>query len=339
MRTISVVLLATACSGCGIASWETITRDNYLGRPISTFESTWGQPAEKRNLADGTTEYVYNLQQISISSESCRQFWIVDTKGVALRGIHKKNTCSGKLALDHISAMTLQMQESDWRAKKKASLERLRPGDSVPQVKITFADWTMFSDREIRTANGIETGYRLLTYRESAPRGKGDLITLVFWDGKYQTNVSVPPDDLEPILFDDFVAGLYRAGKISLRQVVELKHDKWFEMHRVTPDQYEDELFLFQLWQAQRVDKAESTMEEYRYQVSQKHRQLEEARHEKRLGERMIEVQRQEAAATRGAILSAALINSFKPVYTPPPSTRMTCTTRGYGSYVTTECY
>jgi hypothetical protein len=228
-------------------------------------------------------------------------------------------------------------------------VELLAKGDSREVALSKLAKNTPDAQTAIMFPGNVDTGYFLISYEGFVPdfpvKSYGVYVTLVFQDGQYISYRNATLADTELTLFNDLVDGLYKNGKLSFSDSVKLKSDEWFSIKEVSPSAYDNELLLFQIWQAQRVDRKESSIQEYQYLITRKYRELQESAQQIRASNELaeerreqIELQRQSVAMQRNALISQALMNTFRASYSPTIPSTITCNSSGYGVYVTTTC-
>lgn len=247
-----------------------------------------------------------------------------------------------------------KQQQAELEERRTVRVELIEKGDSVEAVKAKLAKNNPSGETSVLFPGNVETGYFVLGFDGHIPEATDiEHVSLVFLDGRYQTFMPMDIQETELTLFDDVVAGLYKSNNISFQDAEKLRSDKWFSVRAVEPDIYDKELVLFQLWQAQRVDKKESTVQEYRYLVSQKFRELQESREKKQMSSELLRLGQQEAEyrqqqlqlqqesvrLQRSALISQAIMNTFLTTYTPAYPRIITCRSNSYGSYVSTTCY
>lgn len=265
--------------------------------------------------------------------------------------------CSSLTACAERRARQLALNEQrrqHFEKRLTIQVDLLKEGDSIETVKSKMTNNFLTRKVSVLFPNNVETGYFILEFHgHTLDAPKINHMSLVFLDGRYQTFMLMDIQEAELTLFDDVVAGLYKSNNISFQDAEKLRSDKWFSVHAVEPDIYDKELVLFQLWQAQRVDKKESTVQEYRYLVSQKFRELQESREKKqmnsellRLGQQeaehrqqQLQLQRESVSLQRSALISQTIMNAFLTTYTPAYPRTITCRSNSYGSYVSTTCY
>ena len=230
-----------------------------------------------------------------------------------------------------------------------STLENLSEATTPQMLKHALAD---YEDPQRQWAMsipaGLDTGYEFLSYY-SPDSGS---LTFVFFGGHYLTHTDTDPRNAELMVFEDYSRRLFDARGISFRTLVEWRKLKWFEVNAINPSQYDTELYLYQLWQAERVDNGQSSMTEYQFQVAQKERQLREAQQGSALADQlmasanrtaeyqaeMLKLQSKSVALQREAV-SLARLNAFASSYRPQASTFIHCTSTSYSTYsVSTTC-
>lgn len=249
-----------------------------------------------------------------------------------------------------------ELQRLHLEPSRTVSVDTVAVGDSVEAVKAKLASYGVPVEQgSVRTHDGTEMPYFLVTYNGHPPNVGSEFVTFVFFNGAFVLNTLQDRTDTELLLFADYIHGLWEAKKISFRKYIEWKRDKWFQAKNIAPDVYDEEFYLYQLWQAERVDMKQSTLAEYHFLVKQKDREIAQARANQALAEEqrdlakrtasyqaeMVSLQRQANIQQRRAnnIAEAALLKGFSYRPTFPRTINCTSYTSFAGYSTTTTCY
>lgn len=255
-----------------------------------------------------------------------------------------------------LTSENYRLSELHLQPGRTMNLEALKVGDSVTGAKAKLASYgAPLEEGPVKTPEGLNIGYYLASY-DGHPKGVGaERVTLIFFNGAYISYMLQDRGDTELLVFDDYTNKLWEARKISFRDYVEWKKLKWFAVRNVAPDAYDEELFLYQLWQAERVDNRGSTLTEYRFLIKEKDRQIAEARANEERAEaqvassqraaayqaQMVSLQQQSVDQQRRANMSLALLTAFSATYKPALPRTINCTSyKSFSGYsTTTTCY
>jgi len=229
-------------------------------------------------------------------------------------------------------------------------------GDAVVAAKTKLASYGQpLEEGAVKTPEGLAIGYYLVTY-DGHPKNIGSsYVTLIFYNRSYVAYMLQDKADSELLVFDDYTHKLWEAKKITFRNYIEWKKRKWFAVRNVAPDTYDEELYFYQLWQAERVDSRQSTLTEFRFVVKEKNRQIAEARaNEQRAEERaavekstasyqaqMLSLQRRSLEEQRRANITMEFLTAFSATYRPNLPRSINCTSyKSFSGYsTTTSCY
>lgn len=256
---------------------------------------------------------------------------------------------------DDLADESTRLRDANLEPSRTMNFEVLKVGDSIATVKkqlVSYGD--PVEESAVKTPEGFDVGYHLATY-DGHPKDVGaQYVTLAFYKGAYVTYMLRGNADTELLVFDDYSRKLWEARRISFRTYVDWKNRKWFEVRGATPDAYEEELFLYQLWQAERVDNGQSTLAEYRFLVKEKDRQIAEAKvNETRANEQaasakraaayqaqMLSLQRESLEQQRRTNVSLAILTAFSSAYKPTLSRAIHCTSfNSFSGYSTSTCH
>ena len=267
--------------------------------------------------------------------------------GTACHQAERRAQAIERLRLDHA-------RDKEDAERHRIQVGNLAVGDSIEVALAKLGDTTSPEQIDVTFPGNVSTGYTVVGFEgHVAPESDAQRnvnVALIFLDGRYRTYLLVDAPTATLSLFSDLVSNLYQRGKLSFYDAEKMRSDKWFETWDREPDAFEKELVLFQEWQARRVDRKQSTVDEYRFLVAREDRELHESRDRSQAnkelaarGREEVAIRRQELATQqeavriqRAALVSQALINAFRSTYVPHV---IHCNTTSYGSFASTSCF
>lgn len=249
-----------------------------------------------------------------------------------------------------------QEQQKRYDLITNIRVDRLTPGMSVDQAKRAMPE--NVTQRELSVAiQGVTVGYRLVAYQgHTLAEPNASYVTLLFQDERYVRYIPEAAEIIALSIAEDLISHLHGSGAITLSAAEDLRARARLGASGKKIDQIDEELLLYQAWQAKRVDQGEISIEEYRYLTLMKGNELARIRaaadsqaqlslvqhRDLELRRKQLLAQQEATDIQRRALMSQTILNGMRSAYQPPqvyqPPQTLTCESSALGYTVTTRC-